>query len=447
MIAKIFFLTLVCNGGALRFKSQEKAEVLPTVRAALHRSPSIAKSIVKNKSIAMDESPTKDALLVVYLAHPKAYLRTAWFQSLYEGYFRDIVYYGDSNWCHQQFPARACKGPANSDNPTVQAALQNATNYTWIFNSLEVDGLKIRFVPLGGGWYMQRALLDAIAHAEPKKYTGFFFMTDDGVVQPWNMGKMDPTKFWISPLWQAREKYKIANQNLLEGPQCGFAQGHTWVPCKIEEQSSMVKQLAPSGLSDMDATIFKPKLRKEMEPWHAGVAQQFCMKLDGKIKKKWDQMWQLNTDMVNDDTTNNCPVLQSAQNDMNYVPASHVKEWVPLVQLMDSAGMYFHHIFATAAVGLVPTEDIQVLLTHYSAEPCLQQLEAHSHWHGIHPCKSAHNSILDAKIESLFRMHRANSFAPTGASSSSSSDIASSDPVTPSSDLSFWSKAPNKINK
>lgn len=441
MIASIFFLTLVCNGGALRFKSQEKAEVAPTVRAALHRTSSNGKSIIKNQSIAMDESPTKDALLVVYLAHPKAYKRTAWFQSLYEGYFRDIVYYGDSNWCHQQFPARACQGPANNDNPTVQESLQSATNYTWDkkdFNTLEIDGLKIRFVPLGGGWYMQRALLDAIENSDYQKYTGFFFMTDDGVVQPWNMGKMDPTKFWVSPLWQAKGPYKIADQNLLEGPQCGFAQANTWVPCKIGEQSSMVKQLAPSGLSDMDATIFKPKLKPEMEPWHAGVSQQFCKKLDGRMKQKWDQMWQLNTDMVNDDTTNNCPVLQSAQNDLNYVPASHVKEWFDLVQLMDSSGMYFHHIFATAAVGLVPTEDIQVLLTHYSAEPCLQQLEAHSHWHGIHPCKSAQNPILDAKIEALFRMHRANSSAPTGASSSS--NIASSDPVTPGSDLSFSRK-------
>lgn len=225
----------------------------------------------------------------------------------------------------------------------------------------------------------------------------FFFATDDAVVQPWNMKNMDPTKFWVSPLWMGNL------EGNLDGPTCGFAEANgTWEPCCIQRNSSMMA-LEPAGLTEHDTLIFNPHLAKEYRPWHAEAALQFCTKLDRGIENAWHKMWQLNTGIPIDA----CPVLQSSQPDMNYVPAAHANEWAKVVQLMDSSGMEFHHIFATVPVGMVPSQDIEVLLTYFTSTPCSEQLRKYSHWHGIHPCKFHDDPDVKQHIESLFRTHRA----------------------------------------
>ena len=47
---------------------------------------------------------------------------------------------------------------------------------------------------------MQRALIHAAEHASPGQYSGFLLATDDAVLLPWNMGNLNPDKFWVSPL-------------------------------------------------------------------------------------------------------------------------------------------------------------------------------------------------------------------------------------------------------
>ncbi|CAE7531260.1 unnamed protein product, partial [Symbiodinium pilosum] len=122
----------------------------------------------------------------------------------------------------------------------------------------------------------------------------------------------------------------------------------------------------------------------EFRPWLAEASSEFCQRMGAGAKRRWDSLWLRNAGIP----AKLCPVLQTAQNDMIHIPAAYIQEWVEVVRLMDSSGMNFHHIFGTAAVGLAPVDDIEVLLSYYlSSKNCSWQLHAYPHWHGFHPCK------------------------------------------------------------
>lgn len=344
-----------------------------------------------------------DVLLVLYLAHPSAYPRAQWLNDLYARFFAGVAFYGDSNWCSSRKEIHACHGPPNDKNSVVQGVLAKATNFSWQgsdFSNLRIDSVNITFISMGGGWLMHRAVLHAISKAQ-RKYSGFLFATDDAILMPWKLDELDFSQFWVPPLFHMVESGHY-REIVLSGPHCGLAIAPgRWVRCAITNYSNM-SSLVPPQLMPGSKVEWSNPISIEFEPWHAKAALKFCslMQHHWRLGHSWIEMWQRNAGMRIGD----CACLQSAQPDIAYIPSARASDWSVVVEMMDSSGMEFHHVFPTAALGLAPAQDTTTLLSHFERGRFETRVQRHPTWHAHHPVKVASEPGLQSKLTKLFSM-------------------------------------------
>lgn len=369
-----------------------------------------------------EKHATHGPLLVIFLAHPAAFSRVRWIRDMYLPYYPNIVFYSDYQFCSNRAGHHACYGKALTNGKKMGGYMGKKELEQVTHSSLDedhrmvIDSVPVKFITLGGGWLMHRALIDAIANS-PKRYSGYLFGADDAIFLPWNMRELDPKKFWLTPMWRTWNLNKENSTHSMVGPICGIpcdgsacddekpsARNRGFKPCELDlslakDLNLLHPHLLPRTASDTLSDAYK--FESEYHTWHANASLRFCAGMDAATRERWSRNFERSLGLRGQD----CPVLQVVQPDMFYVPGTYAEQWLRVASQMDAEGMEFHHLWATSALGLAPAEDIEVLKSQYGGSDCLKMMRMYPHWHAHHPCKWGKDEEHKLFVRRLFAEH------------------------------------------
>lgn len=162
----------------------------------------------------------------------------------------------------------------------------------------------------GGGWLMQRSLIDAIERRrEGVDPAGFLFIADDVLL---NLGQLTRAvrTSGCDVIW--RSDHNICEDVKIEGK-------HDRVFDRFLSEAREFSQLSDETFNDQLAR-------------NLGTSSTYCM---------------------------------GSQNDFIYIPTKMATAWTKVAKQMTDVGLVFTYTFNTAIYGIAPIEDMVILRTDY----------------------------------------------------------------------------------
>lgn len=174
---------------------------------------------------------------------------------------------------------------------------------------------------LGGGWMMQRSLIDIILRTREaeshlngtipdiKPPAGFFLMADDGLLNIGQLSRAART-FGCDVIWRAPVVH------------CQDIMNHDSKSHFVDRYKAQARKF-----HEISGETFRKQLASNL-----GTSSTFCM---------------------------------ASQNDVLYVPMTLATDWVEVAQQMTDVGLTFNYVFYTAIFGIAPLNDMMVMQTAY----------------------------------------------------------------------------------
>ena len=327
---------------------------------------------------------------MIWLAAPQAYHKAKLLYDTWSPLFSRVVFYSDSNFCEARSALKRCYGPSIQENPEVLKYLAKY-KHQWIGkDQLIVDDIPITLVKGGGGWLMYRALIHAIERFQDVTAfnKGFLFMSDDALISPQKIFKMNPDHFWIPMPWKKHTRYsdKIFCVRRL------FKNNGTitWSACDGKQSfDGNINGGLPAG----HFTV----VSNEFQQWTQERASLFLDKLystSGFVRRTWEHNVDTNLRKAwpqpNTAFNTEYALTSSFNPDIFYAPQKHAMQWLAIAKLASGVELNFDYAMASAAVGL--TKDVSPLRSEFMSDSGCD-IEAHRDYAAFHPCKQQEATI------------------------------------------------------